>query len=153
MPSNDLLFHAKYCHECSWKVQLEKNEKLERFKLESLKLDLKLDPFFYKFNFFWPFQLLFYLSNFNGSFPITLFISKLDQNCSSVTFKLHPELSNFSPDFLTLDPIFQFHVGLSCLKLSNFWFFPIALSNYIYPHVFNRYAMTRHAIPCNGGLK
>ena len=84
------------------------------------------------------FQLL--LTNQN-SIVATLILSKLKQNCSSVTFKLHAELFNFNPNFSTSDRTFellsiQFHVGLSYLKLSNFcFFFSNALSNYMYPHV------------------
>ena len=75
-------------------------------------------------------------SNFNRSFPNSLIISNLNQNfpTSSVTFQLRlsfptsvrtfplqPEFSTFRPTFLLHS--FQFHVGLSKLKLSNFSFF------------------------------
>ena len=86
-------------------------------------------------------------SNFNRSFPTSLILFKLNQNfpTSSVTFQLRlsfptsvrtfplqPEFSTFRPTFLLHS--FQFHVGLSKLKLSNFSFFPIALSNYTFPY-------------------
>jgi len=101
------------------------------------------------------FQLL--LTNQN-SIVATLILSKLKQNCSSVTFKLHAELSNFNPNFSTSDRTFellsiQFYVGLSYLKLSNFCFFFNCPFKQHVSHVFNRHAMTRHAIPCNDGLK
>ena len=49
--------------------------------------------------------------------------------------QLQPELSNVSLDFPTSDQTFQlnsfqFHVGLSDFKLSDFSFFQTALSNY-----------------------
>ena len=79
-------------------------------------------------------------SNFNRSFPTSLILFKLNQNfpTSSVTFQLQSELSKFSPNFQPSDRTFllhsfQLHVGLSKLKLSNFSFFPTALS-YTYPY-------------------
>ena len=65
------------------------------------------------------------------------FWSKLS-SCSE-TFQLHNQLSNFVWFFPTSLSSFQIkqiisNLRLSNLKLSNFLFFPIALSNYTYPY-------------------
>ena len=57
---------------------------------------------------------------------------------SARTFQLQLELSNFSANFSTSAGTFelqsfQFHFGISILEISNFSFFPTALSNYMYP--------------------
>ena len=85
------------------------------------------------------FQLQPELSNFSQIFPTAAKLSNFSE-----TFQLQKKLSNFARFFPTLLGSFQFRFALSNfsefsnfrfsnLKLSNFSFFPTALSNYTYP--------------------
>ena len=87
------------------------------------------------------------LSNFSDNFPSSFKLSNFSQNFPtaaklsnfSETFQLQKKLSNFARFFPTSLGSFQLkqklsNFRLSNLKLSNFSFFPTALSNYTYPH-------------------
>ena len=86
------------------------------------------------------------LSNFSDNFPSSFKLSNFSQNFPtaaklsnfSETFQLQKKLSNFARFFPTSLGSFQLkqklsNFRLSNLKLSNFSFFPTALSNYTYP--------------------
>jgi len=129
------------------------NDKLENFKLESPKLESFClswkEP-----SEIWKNPAKLERTELNWKEPSE--VGKLNQNSpissvalqlrlsfltSARTFQLQLELSKFSANFPTSVgsfqlQSFQFHFGLFNLKLSNFSFFPTALSNSMYPEYF-----------------
>ena len=109
----------------SWKVQLERTRswKVLSWKVWSWKVWLKLERA--KRSWKEPSEV--------GKNRLKL--EKTERTNFSETFQLQKNVSNFAPFFLTSLGSSQLkqNFGLSNLKLSNFSFFPTALSNYTYP--------------------
>ena len=139
------------------KMAIGKNEKLESFELESLKLEtfcsrwkecseVENNPAKFervKRGCKEPGDVD--LSNFNSSFPISLILSNLAENFPTSLVHIQPKLSNFSPNFPTsFFPLscryfqlktFQLLVFFLCWRLFSlcWWFFQCTWSS-----VFNR---------------
>ena len=120
-----------------------KNEKLESFKLESLKLksfaevgksQVKLER-----TDFQTFQLQPELSYCSETFQLQKKLPNFVRCLPTLSgaFQLRWALSNFAGLFPTSAKLSNF--GLSSLELSNFSFFPTALSNYTHP--LNKFAL------------
>ena len=123
------LSHGKFLFKFERPSEVGKKQvKLKSF-FWSLKLSLKSENFAAVGNFWRK------LESLNQLEKLSQKLESVTQNLptSSVPIQLQLYFTNSSRTFQL--HCFQFHVGRSNLKLSNFSFFPTALSNYTYPRL------------------